>query len=149
MARSFSEIQAQSQHQQICAGCMLPDLPQFLGIFMHTELQIFFLLAYKSHTHRSVVPGFGFGALLKMAVTFHAFMVADFCPGSSYKAVLAQGKEVPSWYRSLDEHRDLCGRLDPLSSEQGTYPGELLVQVSRRQQRENLNYHFTRNFVDR
>lgn len=130
MARSFSEIQAQSPHQHLCAGCMLPDLPLFLGIFMHTKLQIFFLLAYKSHTHRSVVPGFGVGALLKMAVTFHTFMVADFCLGSSYKAVLAQGKEVPSWYRNLDEHRNLCGRLDPHSSEQGMFPGELLVQSS-------------------
>lgn len=131
MARSFSEIQVHSTSAPLCwmQATPLRSAPVPGDLYAHRTANIF-LLAYKSHTHRSVVPGFGVGALLKMAVTFHTFMVADFCPGSSYKAVLAQGKEVPSWYRNLDEHRNLCGRLDPHSSEQGMFPGELLVQSS-------------------
>lgn len=107
----------------------LPNLPQFLGICTCTELQIFFASLQEPRA-QVCTPRFGFGALLKTAVTFHAFLVADFCLGSSYKAVLAQGKEAPSWYRSLDVRRNLCKRLDPQSFEQGMSPGDLLVHVS-------------------
>lgn len=47
-----------------------------------------------SHIYKSVVFGFSFGALLKIAVTFHAFIMADFFLDSFYKDVLAQGKET-------------------------------------------------------
>lgn len=47
-----------------------------------------------SHIYKSVVRGFGFGGLLKIAVIFHALIMADFFLDSFYKDVLAQGKEA-------------------------------------------------------